>query len=122
MSEPTWILPACPRCSVPRARIFERPCWRNAARTSEKRGKRCYIWTGCVHAQPSLGAPIVEADAPEVQATEAAWAKRRVEVFLAAFGHLPRDQQETAAADRGVQLPPAESGPAQHEHTTNENK
>lgn len=54
MNGPTFQLPGCPVCSHPPqpgfAGIVERPRWRFAARTSEKRKCRCYFWTGCAHA------------------------------------------------------------------------
>ncbi len=51
MKQPNFYLSACPHCSSFGDTI--RPRWVYARNTSERRGKPCYIFSGCEHAQPA---------------------------------------------------------------------
>jgi hypothetical protein len=76
---PALHLPACPKCSDllnPR-----RPMWRLARLTSQKEGRKVYIWLGCRHAQ--LFSPIerMVREESEWRETEERWAKEAASLF-----------------------------------------
>lgn len=93
---PTFLLPACPRCSsrASGVRGLECPFWKYAHNTSAKRGRRCYFFVGCRHAREVCAEGKIVDGPQEWNAVEAAWAARREALFTEQTGHWAEAERE----------------------------
>ena len=105
MSNP---LPPCPRCSS--RYHLEIPLWQLAHRTTQKRGKNCFMWVGCAHASKVCDLePVEDVDRWTV---EEAWAAESRRLFEAMTLRWTPGQRELHARTVGFSLePPAQPKP-----------
>jgi hypothetical protein len=120
-------------CSQPprREHLFagyhERPSWVYASRTSEKRGGRCYLWTGCAHATVIATEATKVPVGPEGEGfakVEAAWNEALSRLFTERTANWDAGHRSELARfleDRNYEFAsPLHVGAATHETTKHE--
>lgn len=100
---PSFTTASCPICSTRFRSEF--PVWHFAHRTSDKRGKKSYMWCGCPHAAKVKDTTPID-DPAEWAKVEAAWKVEAERLFAEKTKGWTPQNKRFHAEQIGVDLPP----------------